>query len=59
MTEPHLAAFWDLRLVEGYSTGLPRRLGGLPWDASMVDVHHMDVHAIVGPDQSPGGCSRP
>ena len=53
MTEPHLAAFWDLRLVEGYSTGLPRRLGGLPWDDSMVDVHHMDVHAIVGPDQLP------
>ena len=25
LVEPHLSAFWDLRLVEGYSTGLPRR----------------------------------
>ena len=53
LVEPHLAAFWDLRLVEGYSTGLPRRLGGLPWDDSMVASHHLDIHAIVGPQDLP------
>ena len=53
MTEPHLAAFWDLRLVEGYSTGLPRRLGGLPWDEGMVAPHHLDIHGIVGPQDLP------
>ena len=40
LIEPHLAAFWDLRLVEGYSTGLPRRLGLLPWNETIVTAHH-------------------
>ena len=46
LVEPHLSAFWDLRLVEGYSTGLPRRLGDLPWNESMVAPHDLDIHAI-------------
>lgn len=45
LPEPHLSAFWDLRLVEGYSTGLPRRLNGLPWQESMVASHHLDIHS--------------
>jgi hypothetical protein len=45
LPEPHLSAFWDLRLVEGYSTGLPRRLAGLPWDESMVASHHLDINS--------------
>jgi hypothetical protein len=53
MTEPHVAAFWDLRLIEGYSTGLPRRLGSLPWVESMIAPHHLDLHAIVGPNDLP------
>jgi hypothetical protein len=53
LVEPHLSAFWDLRLVEGYSTGLPRRLGGLPWDDSMVASHHLDIHAIHPPQDLP------
>jgi hypothetical protein len=53
MVEPHLAAFWDLRLVEGYSTGLPRRLGGLPWADSMHAPHHLDIHGIHPPDDLP------
>ena len=28
---PHLAAFWRLRLVDGYGAGVPARLAGLPW----------------------------
>jgi len=44
MVEPHLAAFWDLRLLEGYSTGLPRRLGMLPWAASMYNPHTLDIY---------------
>ena len=49
MVEPHLAAFWNLRLLEGYSTGLPRRLAMLPWAASMYNPHTLDIyttHAI-------------
>ena len=43
--EPHLATFWDLRLVEGYSTGLPRRLAALPWARSMYGSHFLDLDA--------------
>jgi hypothetical protein len=53
LVEPHLSAFWDLRLVEGYSTGLPRRLGDLPWTDSMVASHHLDIHAIHPPETLP------
>jgi hypothetical protein len=45
LVEPHLAAFWDLRLVEGYSTGLPRRLSLLPWAASMFAPHNLDIYS--------------
>src|SRR5581483_10487879 len=34
-----------LRLVEGYSTGLPRRLGMLPWAASMFAPHNLDIYS--------------
>jgi hypothetical protein len=53
LVEPHLSAFWDLRLVEGYSTGLPRRLGDLPWNESMVASHDLDIHAIHPPQSLP------
>jgi hypothetical protein len=53
LVEPHLAAFWQLRLVEGYSTGLPRRLGALPWIDSMSQPHHLDIHAIHPPQDLP------
>jgi hypothetical protein len=43
--EPHLATFWQLRLVEGYSTGLPRRLAALPWPKSAYSTHHLDFDA--------------
>jgi len=53
LVEPHLATFWGLRLVEGYSTGLPRRLGALPWIDSMSQSHHLDIHAIHPPQDLP------
>ena len=53
LVEPHLAAFWDLRLVEGYSTGLPRRLGTLPWGEAMVASHHLDIHGLYSPADLP------
>ena len=28
---PYLSQFWRLRMVEGYTSGLPGRLAGLPW----------------------------
>lgn len=43
--EPHLAAFWNVRLVEGYSTGFPRRLAALPWDKRMYSPHFLDIDA--------------
>jgi hypothetical protein len=29
--EPHISQFWDLRLLGGYSAGIPLRLASLPW----------------------------
>jgi hypothetical protein len=43
--EPHLSTFWQLRLVEGYSTGLPKRLAALPWPKSAYSSHHLDLDA--------------
>jgi len=40
--EPHLTAFWGLRGVEGYSTGLPRRLAMLPWAGTLGTSHDLD-----------------
>jgi hypothetical protein len=48
LIEPHLAAFWDLRLVEGYSTGLPRRYDLLPWQEGVTTPHHMDLNTRTG-----------
>jgi hypothetical protein len=45
LIEPHIAAFWDLRLVEGYSTGLPRRYEQLPWQEGVTTPHHMDLNS--------------
>jgi hypothetical protein len=42
--EPHLASFWGLRLVEGYSTGLPRRLAMLPWAGTIGTSHDLDIY---------------
>ena len=30
-TAPHIAPVWNLRVVEGYSNGVPIRLAALPW----------------------------
>ncbi|MFN8633274.1 MAG: hypothetical protein U0893_05405 [Chloroflexota bacterium] len=49
LLEPHLAAFWNLRLVEGYSSGLPRRLGSLPWPEGVTTPHHLDLNARQEP----------
>ena len=45
LADSHLAAFWGLRLVEGYSTGSPRRYGGVPWSSSLVSTHHADINS--------------
>jgi hypothetical protein len=41
--DSHLAAFWDLRLVEGYSTGSPRRFGALPWSDDIYAAHQTGI----------------
>ena len=46
-TDSHLTAFWDLRLVEGYSTGSPRRLGELPWSGEIFEAHHTDISSTT------------
>ncbi len=43
LVEPHLAAFWNLRLVEGYSTGIPRRLQALPWQENTTSPHNLNL----------------
>jgi hypothetical protein len=48
LLEPHLAAFWSLRLVEGYSTGLPKRLDALPWPENVTTPHHLDLNERSG-----------
>jgi hypothetical protein len=40
--DPHLAAFWGLRLVEGYSTGSPRRYAGIPWNTRIAVAHNLN-----------------
>jgi hypothetical protein len=46
LIEPHVAVFWEVRLVEGYSTGIPRRIVALPWVESMYAPHNLDIHTI-------------
>jgi len=43
--DSHLAAFWGLRLVEGYSTGSPRRLGALPWGPDVYASHQTGLYS--------------
>lgn len=38
---PHIGAFWNLRLVEGYSSGVPLRLGLLPWSTQVLGLRTM------------------
>jgi hypothetical protein len=35
---PQVAALWHLRLVDGYSSGIPRRLTALPWPNDVLSV---------------------
>jgi hypothetical protein len=46
--DAHLAAFWGLRLVEGYSTGSPRRYEHIPWGPDIATPHYTDLHAMQG-----------
>jgi hypothetical protein len=50
--EPHLAAFWDLRLIEGYP-GMPQRLSMLPWTPSMFSPKGMDIHMAYSEQDLP------
>lgn len=38
---PHIGTFWNLRLVEGYSSGVPLRLGVLPWSTDVLGLRTM------------------
>ena len=53
--EPHLAEFWGIRLTGGYSAGVPKRLGVLPWPGV---VHSMRALRMAHEERSPGPCSR-
>lgn len=33
---PHIAEFWQLRMIEGYLSGVPRRIAALPWPAGTM-----------------------
>lgn len=49
-TEPHIAQFWDLRLLGGYSAGIPLRLGALPWPK---DAHQFRAVRFSSADNLP------
>jgi hypothetical protein len=40
-TAPHVAPTWGLRVVEGYSTGIPVRLAALPWPNWVLGLRTM------------------
>jgi hypothetical protein len=46
----HVSYFWNLRVVEGYSSGLPTRLVSLPWPSEVVSLRAV---SFVTADQLP------
>jgi hypothetical protein len=44
---PHLGALWQLRQVDGYSSGVPRRLAALPWPTGILGLRTMTFGAIT------------
>jgi hypothetical protein len=46
----HVSYFWNLRVVEGYSSGLPTRLVSLPWPSDVVSLRAL---SFVTADQLP------
>ena len=42
---PHLSQFWHLRFVEGYSTGVPKRVAALPWPDGHVALRAISFSA--------------
>ena len=38
---PHIGQFWQLRLLDGYSSGVPRRLAELPWPKGVISLRAM------------------
>jgi hypothetical protein len=49
LVDSHLASFWDLRLIEGYITGLPRRFALLPFNETIYTAHHLDINSRHAP----------
>lgn len=52
VTAPHMGAFWQLRLVEGYSSGVPMRLSMLPWPADTLGLRTLSF-GRMRPEQLP------
>jgi hypothetical protein len=46
--EPHLGTFWDLRLIEGYGAGMPRRLTLMPFGEGTASPHDLDLGTNSG-----------
>ncbi|HVZ18933.1 MAG TPA: hypothetical protein VG897_17585, partial [Terriglobales bacterium] len=45
-TEPHIAQFWDLRLLGGYGAGVPSRLTSLPWPKELHRVRNIRFFSL-------------
>jgi len=43
---PHISHFWDMRLVDGYSTGIPARLAVLPWPAGILSLRSLTFPSL-------------
>ena len=48
---PHISQFWKLRLLGGYSAGIPSRLAGLPWPSGAAELRSIEFRT---PEQLPG-----
>jgi hypothetical protein len=43
---PHVSHFWDMRLVDGYSTGVPARLAMLPWPTGILSLRALTFSSV-------------
>jgi hypothetical protein len=43
---PYLSQFWRLRMVEGYTSGLPARLARLPWPKSVRSLRAISFPSV-------------
>ena len=46
LVSSHLAAFWNLRLIDGYSAGVPWRMATLPWPVGVRTLRSLQFTSV-------------